>query len=88
ALAAQSLSAYLVYQLLDADERRAAARFSNRAEIRFEYTVVSNIYSGGLPAVEAGSVLVERACQVLQRRAAGNRLEALVGGDARGNSTV
>lgn len=78
ALAAQSLSAYLVYQLLDPDERQSAAQFSKHAEIRFEYTVVSNIYSGGLPAVEAGAVLVERACQILQHRAAGNRLESLM----------
>lgn len=78
ALAAQSLSAYLVYQLLDADERQAAARFSGHPEIMFEYTVVSNIYSGALPAVEAGSLLVERACQILSYRAAGNRLEDLL----------
>jgi len=82
ALAAQSLSAYLVYQLLDADERQAAARFSKHSEIRFEYTVISNIYSGGLPAVEAGAVLVERACQILEHHAAGNRLEALIGREA------
>lgn len=78
ALAAQSLSAYLVYQLLDAEEQQAAARFSGHPQIRFEYTVVSNIYSGGLPAVEAGSLLVERACQILEHRAAGNRLEGLL----------
>lgn len=78
ALAAQSLSAYLVYQLLNKDEQQAAARFSGHPEIRFEYTVVSNIYSGGLPAVEAGSLLVERACQILEHRAAGNRLEDLL----------
>ena len=79
ALAAQSLSAYLAYQLLDRDEQQAAARFSHHAGIRFEYTVISNIYSGGLPAVEAGALLVERACQILEHRAAGNRLESLIG---------
>jgi ethanolamine ammonia-lyase large subunit len=78
ALAAQSLSAYLAYQLLDRDEQQAAAKFSNHASIRFEYSVVSNIYSGGLPAVEAGALLVERACQILEHRAAGNRLESLI----------
>jgi ethanolamine ammonia-lyase large subunit len=83
ALAAQSLSAYLVYQLLEPDERQAAAEFSKNANIRFEYTVVSNIYSGGLPAVEAGALLVERACQILEHRAAGNRLEMLVGREAK-----
>jgi ethanolamine ammonia-lyase large subunit len=82
ALAAQSLSAYLVYQLLDADERQAAAQFSKNANIRFEYTVVSNIYSGGLPPVEAGALLVERVCQILEHRAAGNRLEGLIGREA------
>ncbi|HEV3345276.1 MAG TPA: ethanolamine ammonia-lyase subunit EutB [Pirellulales bacterium] len=83
ALAAQSLSAYLVYQLLEADERQAAAQFSKNPNIRFEYTVVSNIYSGGLPAVEAGALLVERVCQILEHRAAGNRLEALIGREAK-----
>jgi ethanolamine ammonia-lyase large subunit len=77
ALAAQSLSAYLVYQLLDG-EQRAAADFSHHPSIRFEYTVISNIYSGGLPALEAGAVLVERACQILDRGAAGNRLESML----------
>ena len=79
ALAAQSLSAYLVYQLLDAEEQKVAAQFSKNPNIRFEYTVVSNIYSGGLPAVEAGALLVERAWQILRHRAAGNRLESLIG---------
>ncbi|HWB09742.1 MAG TPA: ethanolamine ammonia-lyase [Pirellulales bacterium] len=83
ALAAQSLSAYLVYQLLQADERQAAARFSKNSSIRFEYTVVSNIYAGGLPAIEAGALLVERACQILEHRAAGNRLEGLIGREAK-----
>jgi ethanolamine ammonia-lyase large subunit len=78
ALAAQSLSAYLVYQLLDAAARQPATQFSKNPNIRFEYTVVSNIYSGGLPAVEAGAVLVERACQILEHHAAGNRLESLL----------
>jgi ethanolamine ammonia-lyase large subunit len=78
ALAARSLSAYLVYHLLDADARVEAARSSGHAQIRFEYTVVSNIYSGGLLAVEAGSVLAEKAWQILSYRAAGNRLESLL----------
>ncbi|HEX4149840.1 MAG TPA: hypothetical protein VHY20_12665, partial [Pirellulales bacterium] len=45
---------------------------------RFEYTVISNIYPRGLPALEAAAVIVEKACQILQHRAAGNRLEALL----------
>jgi len=76
ALAARSLSAYLVYQLLDPDVQASAAEFSGHPGIRFEYTVVSNIYSGGLPPVEAGSLLAERAWQILAARAAGNRLAA------------
>ena len=77
ALAAQSLSAYLVFQLLDPDLQAKAAQFSGHREIRFEYTVVSNIYAGGLPPVEAGSLLAERVWQILQHQAAGNRLEAI-----------
>jgi ethanolamine ammonia-lyase large subunit len=78
ALSSQSLSAYLCYQLLDGEEQRAAAAFSGHAATRFEYSVVSNIYRGGLPPVEAGSVLAEKAWQILSHRAAGNRLEALL----------
>jgi ethanolamine ammonia-lyase large subunit len=78
ALAARSLSAYLVYQLCDTQCQQSAASFSGHADIRFEYTVVSNIYSGGLPPVEAGSLLAEKAWQILEHRAAGNRLEALL----------
>jgi ethanolamine ammonia-lyase large subunit len=78
ALASRSLSAYLVYRLAEAD-RAAAARFSGNPAIRFEYTVVSNIYSGGLPAVEAAAVLLEKIAQILSHRAAGNRLESLAG---------
>lgn len=76
ALAAQSLSAYLVYHLLDPEAQAEAAQFSGHPEIRFEYTVVSNIYSGGLPPVEAGSVVAEKAWRILSCQAAGNRLEA------------
>lgn len=77
ALASRSLSAYLAYQLLEPDEQAAAAQFSGNPRVRFEYTVISNIYSGGLPPVEAGSVIAEKAWQILQHRAAGNRLESL-----------
>jgi ethanolamine ammonia-lyase large subunit len=77
ALAARSLSAYLAYHLLDPEEQAAAARASGHPGVRFEYTVISNIYSGGLPPVEAGSVIAEKACQILTAGAAGNRLEAL-----------
>ena len=77
ALASRSLSAYLVYRLGDPAVRKEAARFSGNAEIRFEYTVISNIYSGGLPPAEAGGVLVDKIGEILTLRAAGNRLESL-----------
>lgn len=76
ALASRSLSAYLVYQLLDANAQNKAAAFSNNPDIRFEYTVISNIYAGGLPPLEAGSVVAEKASHILASHAAGNRLEA------------
>lgn len=76
ALASRSLSAYLVYQLQDAEARRQAAASSGNAAIRFEYSVISNIYAGGLPAAEAGAVIVEKIGDILTHNAAGNRLEA------------
>jgi ethanolamine ammonia-lyase large subunit len=79
ALASRSLSAYLVYRLTDPSAQVEAARFSGNPQIRFEYTVISNIYSGGLPPAEAAAVIVEKACEILKQRAAGNRLEALPG---------
>ncbi|MBS0261504.1 MAG: ethanolamine ammonia-lyase, partial [Planctomycetes bacterium] len=82
ALASRSLSAYLAYQLVDPTAREQAARFSGNQAIRFEYTVISNIYSGGLLPVEAGSVIAEKAWQILERQAAGNRLEKMLKGGA------
>jgi ethanolamine ammonia-lyase large subunit len=76
ALASRSLSAYLVYPTSEPDVQQEAARVSSNPRIRFEYTVISNIYSAGLPPVEAGSVVAEKALQILSFRAAGNRLEA------------
>ncbi len=78
ALASRSLSAYLVYRLGDPAVQREAARFSGNPAARFESTVISNIYSAGLPPVEAGGVIVEKVGQILGHRAAGNRLEALL----------
>jgi ethanolamine ammonia-lyase large subunit len=75
AMASRSLSAYLAYRLPDGETRAAAAAFSGNADIRYEYTVISNIYRGGLPPIEAGSLIAERAQQILQYKAAGNRLE-------------
>jgi ethanolamine ammonia-lyase large subunit len=76
ALASRSLSAYLVYRLADPTVQAEAARVSSNRGVRFEYTVISNIYSAGLPALEAGGVIVEKVSQILEHRAAGNRLEA------------
>jgi len=78
ALASRSLSAYLVYHLLDKDDQLQAAKFSGNVDIQFEYSVLSNIYEAGTPAVEAGSVIVEKVEQMLRCRAAGNRLESLM----------
>ena len=78
ALASRSMSAYLGYRLPDEQARIAAAQFSGNAEIRYEYTVISNIYSGGLPPIEGGSVVAEKAFAILEQRAAGNRLEQLL----------
>jgi ethanolamine ammonia-lyase large subunit len=77
ALASRSLSAYLVYRLSDPEARRAAAQFSGNPAVRFEYTVLSNIYAGGLPPAEAAGVIVEKVADILTRKAAGNRLEKL-----------
>jgi len=77
ALSSRSMSAYLVYRLSDPEVQSAAARFSGNSAVRFEYSVISNIYSGGLPPLEAGAMIVEKVLQILSRRAAGNRLEAM-----------
>ncbi|MAD46057.1 MAG: ethanolamine ammonia-lyase [Oceanospirillaceae bacterium] len=75
AQASRSLSAYFAYQVA-AGDRPEAALFSGHDDIRWEYTVISNIYAGGLPPMEAGSVIAEKAMQILTHGAAGNRLEA------------
>ena len=78
ALASRSLSAYLVYRLGDAVTREEAPRGCNDAASRYEYTVISNIYSGGLPPAEAGGVIVDKVSDILRHKAAGNRLETLL----------
>lgn len=78
ALASRSLSAYLVYRLGDPAVQKTAARFSGNPSIRYEYTVISNIYSAGLPPAEAGAVIVDKVSEILQHQAAGNRLEDLL----------
>jgi ethanolamine ammonia-lyase large subunit len=77
ALASRSLSAYLVYRV-PAASRAEATRASGNAEISHEVTVISNIYSAGLPPVEAAAQIVETAERILHHRAAGNRLETLL----------
>ncbi len=88
ALSSRSLSAYLVYRLADPEVRRRAAQFSGNPQVRFEYTVISNIYAGGLPPLEAGGVIVEKVGEILARQAAGNRLEALLKGRGDGQATA
>ena len=80
ALASRSLSAYLVYRV-PAEQRSEAARASGNADIRHEVTVISNIYSAGLPPVEAAAQIVERVERILRHSAAGNRLEGLLARD-------
>ena len=77
AQASRSLSAYILLRLTDPEAQQAAAAFNGNPQIRYEYTVISNIYVGGLPPAEAGSVIVEKIEAILKHRAAGNRLEAL-----------
>jgi ethanolamine ammonia-lyase large subunit len=78
AAAASSMSAYFVYRLSDPETQRRAAGFSGNSHIAFEYSVISNIYDGGLPPAEAAAVIVEKVSDILAHRAAGNRLESLL----------
>jgi ethanolamine ammonia-lyase large subunit len=78
ALASRSMSAYFTYRLNDSATQKAAATFSGNAAITYEYSVLSNIYAGGLPPIEAGSVIAEKIFEILQHKAAGNRLENLL----------
>ncbi|MBI1860937.1 MAG: ethanolamine ammonia-lyase, partial [Deltaproteobacteria bacterium] len=76
--ASRSLSCYFLYRLSD-EAKRAAAKWSGNPNVRFEYTVLSNIYAkGGIPPWEAGSLIVEKVGQILKHQAAGNRLEQLL----------
>jgi len=77
AFASRSMSAYLAYRLNDTEVRKQAVKYSGSTGIQYEYTLISNIYTGGLPALEAGSVVAEKAIQVLTHKAAGNRLEEI-----------
>ncbi|WP_022666106.1 ethanolamine ammonia-lyase subunit EutB [Desulfospira joergensenii] len=69
--ASKSMSAYLMFPL--------DPSFSDTKN-RHEYTVISNIYSNGLPPLEAGSLIAEKALEILRHQAAGNRLEKILKG--------
>ncbi|WP_414461569.1 ethanolamine ammonia-lyase subunit EutB [Hyphomicrobium sp. DY-1] len=77
ALASRSMSAYIAYRL-DDDAKKEAAQFSGNPDVRYEYTVISNIYAGGLPPSEAAVQIAERVNQILTTKAAGNRLERAI----------
>lgn len=72
AQASRSLSAYLAYR------RPKEGRATGDLGTRFEYTVISNIYSAGTPPPEAAALILEKCAEILEFRAAGNRLEALL----------
>jgi ethanolamine ammonia-lyase large subunit len=78
ALASRSMSAYFAYRLNDKATQKSAATFSGNATMQYEYSVLSNIYAGGLPPIEAGSVIAEKVFEILKYKAAGNRLENLL----------
>jgi len=78
ALSSRSLSAYLAIRLTDSEAQKKAATYSGNPTIQYEYTLITNIYAGGLPAVEAGSVVAEKAMDILGHEAAGNRLEDIL----------
>ncbi|MFT5731099.1 MAG: ethanolamine ammonia-lyase large subunit [Desulforhopalus sp.] len=78
ALSSRSLSAYLAVRLEGSQAQKIAAEYSGNPCICYEYTLITNIYAGGLPAVEAGSVVAEKAMEILEHNAAGNRLEDIL----------
>jgi ethanolamine ammonia-lyase large subunit len=78
ALSSRSLSAYLALRLEESNSQKIAAEYSGNPSIGYEYTLITNIYAGGLPAVEAGSVVAEKAMEILEHEAAGNRLEDIL----------
>ncbi len=78
ALASRSMSAYFAYRLADNTTQQSAAKFSGNPEMHYEYSVLSNIYSGGLPPIEAGSVIAEKVFEILHNQAAGNILENIL----------
>lgn len=75
AQASRSMSAYLAYRH-DASSTGVGAQSGNSNDVRYEYSVISNIYREGMPPEAAGKLIAERAAQILKHRAAGNRLES------------
>lgn len=75
AQASRSLSAYLAYRR-DPSSSGAGASPGSSNDVRYEYSVISNIYREGMPPEAAGKLIAERAAQILKHRAAGNRLES------------
>ncbi len=84
ALASRSMSAYLAYKLNDPHVQKRAAAYSQSPAIGYEYSLITNIYAGGLPSVEAGSVVAEKAIEIMTYKAAGNRLEDILKGQIAG----
>ena len=78
ALSSKSMSAYLVLKLKDPKAQKMAARYSDIPKIGYEYSLIPNIYEAGLPSIEAGSVVAEKAMEILTFQAAGNRLEDIL----------
>ena len=78
ALSSKSMSAYLVFKLKDQQAQKKAADYSEHHKIAYEYTLITNIYQGGLPPIEGGSVVAEKVMEILHHQAAGNRLEDLL----------
>lgn len=78
AASSRSLSCYMTYQLKDAEVKQAAAQFNGSDDIQFEYSVISNIYDEGLHPLEAASVITEFAKNILDNKAAGNRLQNML----------
>lgn len=71
------MSAYFAYRLADDEVLSKARAYSGNSDMSYEYSVISNIYDGGLPPLEAGSVIAEKAVRILKACAAGNRLETM-----------
>ncbi|MGJ0506808.1 MAG: ethanolamine ammonia-lyase subunit EutB [Methylocystis sp.] len=77
-MASRSMSAYLAYRVTEPSESAQSAPRGGNAPVRYEYSVLSNIYEQGAPPEEAARMVAEKARQILRHQAAGNRLESLL----------